>query len=111
VEVPGVSAPGGKTVKNPELARAGLTVQVAAGSMQLPVLISGAGASVAHVYVVDAAGKMFSAGGSGSSGVGANAWFMGLQRPLQRTDVLVINVPTGLESVRVPIDLRAVPLP
>ncbi len=115
VTVPGVKALRGKTVEHPDLAGAGVTVQVAQqgpqDELQLAILVSGQVPRDSNVTVVGADGKGISRGGS--SGIGKNniQCSVDLQRPLRDTDALRIKLPLGQKSVTVPFELKDVALP
>jgi hypothetical protein len=115
IKIPGINTLYGKTVDHPDLARAGVTVQVAEHSeiepLVLSVMISGRVPRDASVSVIDADGKSITAGGSGSVGDGAAYWQTHLKRPLRDSDALTVSVPVGQKPVTVPFELKDVELP
>jgi hypothetical protein len=115
VTVPAVKALGGKKVEHPDLARAGLTLQVAEQGpqeqLELALMISGEVPRDSDVSVVGADGKSVSTGCSGSSGKNAIQQLMKLQRPLNDTDRLRITLPLGQKKVTIPFDLKDIELP
>lgn len=106
----------GKSIDDPVLKSAGLTVQIespkgAGGTNSLPLKVKGNSAAIKKVEIVDAAGKSIS-DQSMSMGTGdERTTTYTLNKPLDDTITLKIHVLAGLKNVNVPFDLKNLALP
>lgn len=105
----------GKSLDDPALKAAGLTVKVSAAkanSTSITLDLTGPLSNLSKVELLGPGGKdLINGSGVGTAGIGREQGNYLLTSPLDATMTLRIHAITGQKDVTVPFDLKDVPLP